>query len=72
MRYYKIVSDGCIVLIGSGMGGVEITAKKYMEIKAAIACAPVAPEGYSYRLTDALEWEIASDRPDGISEEKLE
>lgn len=38
--------------------GEEITADEYQRILAIIANRPTAPEGYGYRLTEALEWEL--------------
>lgn len=38
--------------------GVEITAEEYEKIREIIQNRPTAPEGYAYRLTDALEWEL--------------
>ena len=36
----------------------EITAEKYNEIMAMLRNRPTAPEGYGYRLTESLEWEL--------------
>ena len=58
MRYYKTVSDGHILLIGTGAAGEEITEKEYAEIKNVIRNAPTAPDGYAYVLTESLEWEL--------------
>lgn len=58
MRYYKTVSDGHILLIGTGAAGEEITEKEYAEIKNVIRNAPTAPEGYAHVLTESLEWEL--------------
>ena len=67
MRYYKTVSDGHILLIGTGAAGEEITEKEYAEIKNVIANAPTAPDGYAYVLTDSLEWEmVKTEAPDVI------
>lgn len=37
---------------------VEITVDEYNEIRSMIENRPTAPDGYAYRLTDALEWEL--------------
>lgn len=58
MRYYKITSGDHILLVGIGKGGVEITAQEYIQIKNVIANRPDAPDGYGYRLTDDLMWEM--------------
>ena len=36
MRYYKIIDDGVLSRIGTGRGGVEITAEEYAELSAEI------------------------------------
>lgn len=38
--------------------GKEITETEYNEILSIIRNKPNAPDGYGYRLTDALEWEL--------------
>lgn len=38
--------------------GTEITEAEYEHIKSIIANRPTPPEGYGYRLTDVLEWEL--------------
>lgn len=38
--------------------GEVITEKEYDEIREIVHNKPVAPEGYGYKLTDALEWEL--------------
>ena len=59
MRCYKEAADGYISGIGTGPGGTEITQEEYNRILAAIHARPEPPEGYDYRLTEALEWELA-------------
>lgn len=34
------------------------TAEAYPRIEAALRARPTAPEGYDYRLTTSLEWEL--------------
>ena len=58
MRYYKILTDNRLTVIGVGDGGIEITETEYNEIKSIVDSRPVAPEGYGYRLTAELEWEL--------------
>lgn len=36
----------------------EITAEQYNEIREIIRSRPTAPEGYGYRLTEDLQWEM--------------
>lgn len=62
MRCYKEAADGYISGIGTGPGGMEITQEEYNRILAAIHARPEPPEGYDYRLTDALEWGLV-ERP---------
>lgn len=38
--------------------GREITEAEYSHIKAIIDSRPAAPEGFGYRLTEELEWEL--------------
>lgn len=38
--------------------GKEITAGKYNEILTLLRNRPTAPEGYGYRLTEDLQWEL--------------
>ena len=38
--------------------GEEITGEKYEEILNMIRNKPTAPDGYEYRLTNDLEWEL--------------
>lgn len=62
MRCYKEAADGYIAGIGTGFGGAEVTQEEYNRILAAIHARPEPPEGYDYRLTEALEWELV-ERP---------
>lgn len=38
--------------------GEEISAEQYNEIFAMLRNIPAAPEGFGYRLTKELEWEL--------------
>ncbi len=38
--------------------GEEITETEYNEILSILRNRPTAPEGYGYRLTESLEWEL--------------
>lgn len=58
MRNYKILQDGYILSIGKGAGGVELNESEYTDILNMIRNKPTAPDGYGYRLTDDLEWEL--------------
>lgn len=56
--FYRIVADGIISVIGTGNGGESITEAEYNHIKSIISSRPAAPEGFGYRLTESLEWEL--------------
>ena len=56
--YYKIIQDGYTKLIGSGSKGIEITEAEYNHIKSVVDNRPTAPDGFGYRLTESLEWEL--------------
>ena len=56
--FYKYIKDNYIIGIGTGAGGEEITEQEYNNILDKINNCPEAPEGYSYRLTTAMEWEL--------------
>ena len=56
MAYYKQISDGYIVCIGTG-GGTEITESEYNTILSVIRNKPPATETTDYRLREDLTWE---------------
>lgn len=56
--YQMITQDGYIVSIAKGVGNGNITEEQYNIIKAKIDERPTAPEGYYYRLTVYLKWEL--------------
>lgn len=55
--YGKYEKDGYIYGLSIG-GGVECTKEEYFRILEIINTAPTAPEGFGYRLTAELEWEL--------------
>ena len=55
--FYKYISDKYIIGVGTGAGSEEISEQEYNSILDKINNRPEAPEGYSYRLTTAMEWE---------------
>ena len=57
MRYFKQISDGCILAVGTGAGGVEITETEYNQILAVIRAKPAAAGHTDYRLKTDLTWE---------------
>ena len=56
--FYKYINDKYIIGVGIGSGGEEITEQEYNALLDKINNRPEAPEGYSYRLTTAMEWEL--------------
>ena len=48
---------------------VEITAEQYNEILTMLRNRPTAPEGYEYRLTESLEWELYELPPVEVEED---
>ena len=65
MRFYKDIQDGCIVAIGTGGGGTEITETEYNAIMAVIQGKPARTETTDYHLLEDLTWEeYAIDPPD--------
>lgn len=57
MRYCKYLSDGYIIGIGTGAGGVEITKKEYDVIMGNIKRKPEDTEAVTHRLKENLTWE---------------
>lgn len=53
--YGKVVLDGFIGAVVIG-GGTAIPETEYNEILDKIHNKPLAPDGYTYRLTEGLEW----------------
>lgn len=57
MRYYKQFNENNkLIAIGTGAGGIEISADEYREILSVIQNHPTA-EGKGYRLKADLTWE---------------
>lgn len=56
MRYYKKTIDGCIVAVGTGNVGEEITETEYNSILSVIHSRPVS-DTQGYRLRADLTWE---------------
>lgn len=70
---YKYINDGYIIGVGSGAGaGEPITEDEYNEILDKINNRPTAPEGFTYRLTTALEWELCELPPIVENNEEFE
>lgn len=67
---YKYINNGYIIGVGTGAGASEpITEEEYNEILDKINNRPTAPEGFTYRLTTTLEWELAELPPIENNEE---
>lgn len=59
--YYRInKEDGYIhgVVVGVNPNNANCTEAEYKSIKTILENAPVAPNGFYYRLKDNLEWEL--------------
>lgn len=56
MRYYKRIENGLLLCIGTGLGGIEITAEEYNTLLGLIYNKPTAPEGYEYCINDDNEY----------------
>ena len=56
--------------------GEEITETKYNEILSMLRNRPIAPDGFAYRLTKELEWELyeapVEEEPELTADEALE
>lgn len=57
MRFYKQLSAGYILALGTGLGGEEITESEYNEILSAIRTKPPRTDTTDYRLLEDLTWE---------------
>ena len=70
---YKYINNGYIIGVGTGAGaGDEITEDEYNKILDKINNRPTAPEGFTYRLTTALEWELCELPPIVENNEEFE
>ena len=57
--FAKIIENGFITAIGTGIAGAEITESEYNTIMQKIQNKPTDPSGYTYKLrADTLEWEL--------------
>ena len=63
--YRKVIENGYITAVGTGIDGDNISKAKYDEIIGIIHSAPKAPEGYQYTLRASdLEWELSEIPPE--------
>ena len=60
MHYRLNKEDGYIhgVVAGVSAENSNISEEEYIQIKAMLESAPIAPDGFYYRLKDNLEWEL--------------
>jgi hypothetical protein len=70
MKYFKSTEDGYVALIGTDIGGEEISREEYETILSIIHNRPAADPGYTYKLRTDLTWELCEVPP--IPEEDLE
>lgn len=56
-RYYAIIENERLVMIGIGQGGTEITEAEYNQIMDVIQTRPTPPDGKGYHLKTDLTWE---------------
>lgn len=59
MGFVKIESDGYILGVAKVDGNGNITESEYNTIAEHLRNAPTAPDGFQYRLTVGLEWELS-------------
>ena len=59
MRYFAIKEQGIVLGVGIAQhSGEEITETQYNEILSMLSNRPTAPDGFAYRLTAEVEWEL--------------
>lgn len=68
MNCGKYVSDGYIIGISTN-GGQPITEAEYTNILYMLRNAPTAPDGYGYKLTESLQWELYELPPEDLDPE---
>ena len=72
MRYYKTISDGYIIAIGTGGSGTEITEGEYGEIMSVIQSKPPRTATTDYHLREDLTWEEYERFDTDQSEEEID
>lgn len=71
--FAKVIENGFIAAIGTGIVGTEITESEYNAIMQKIQTKPADPEGYTYMLrADNLEWELVELPPAPEEEPTIE
>lgn len=67
--YSKIIEDGYILAVGTGILGEEITESEYNDLLSIIHNRPTPPTGFDYKLkADTLTWELV-ELPEPSSED---
>lgn len=59
MGFLKIEKDGYILGLAKVDGQGNVSEAEYNALTEILRNAPTAPEGYQYRLTLGLEWELS-------------
>lgn len=71
-KYFRVIEDGYIVLIGTGSGVDEISQEEYETILSVIHNRPTAEPGYTYKLRTDLTWELCEVPMVEVDEEATE
>ena len=71
-HYYKIINDGIIVAVGEGYNEPQISKEEYSKILSTIKTAPIASDGFTYRLREDLTWELSAVTTDEVYEEAID
>ena len=58
MEYKIVITDGYILGVGEVPNGGNISKAEFDRMTDIINQKPTAPEGYDYKLTEGLEWEL--------------
>ena len=64
--YYRInIEDGyiCGIVEGVSKANGNCTKEQYLQVQAILLTAPESQEGFYYRLTENLEWELCEFKP---------
>lgn len=57
MRYYKLVNDGYILAVGTGLCGEEISEEYFNKVLNVIKHKPARTATTDFRLKEDLTWE---------------
>ena len=70
MIFFKFTEADYIVLVGTDIGGEEISQEEYEHILSVIQNRPIAEDGFTYKLRNDLTWELCEVPP--VAEEDIE